>query len=62
MLAAIMIVLIVVNADGTDRHMYGHRDNLEACWAEARKFLKQDPAMLGGVSLGAGCIVSGVKS
>lgn len=59
MLSSILIVLIVVHADGTDSHMYAHRDNLEACWVEARKFVAQDPGAMGGVSLGAGCLVMG---
>lgn len=36
---------------------------LQTCWAMADTFVKTDPAALGGVALGAGCIVQrGTKS
>lgn len=62
MLAAVMIVFVVVLPNGTLDARHEERRGIDACWAEAKRYVMQDPAKFGGVALGSGCIVAGQKS
>lgn len=59
MMAAVMIVWVVILPDGRFSPTHEARRSLDECWAEARRFVQQDPAKFGGIALGAGCMVSG---
>jgi hypothetical protein len=53
-----MLALFVFTASGQMRHQTVPQPSLDRCFAEARKFVLRDPQTLGGVALGAGCVVT----
>lgn len=51
------LALFVFLASGEVQHHAIPSPSLDACFAAARKFVVQKPESLGGVALGAGCVV-----